>query len=111
MFMPRIYRWLLTASGVTYLLVALIDGHAWGIVEEVIMLLAGIFVLLAAQKPNRTLTHAAAYSAGIAGLFQVVSAVVANATHWHLATAAVWFMFTTYTVLLVAFGWVREPPE
>lgn len=111
MFMPRVYKWLLTASGITYLLVAWIDGRAWGVTEEVIMLFAGIFVLLAAWKPNRTLTHAAAYLAGIGGLFEVASAAITNMTPWHYATAAVWFMFTAYTVLLVAFGWVREPPE
>jgi len=111
MYMPHIYKWLLTASGVVYLIVAVVDGRFWGLSEEVVMTLAGIFVLLAAWKPSRTLTHVAAYLAGIGGLFEVFHAALTNATPWHLSTAAVWFMFTAYTVLLVSFGWVGDPPE
>ena len=112
-FMPRIYRWLLTASGVTYLIVGWADGRGptWGRVEQVVMVVAGILILFAAWYPrNRTVRQAAAYLAGIAGLFEIVNHLSSNAPI-HYAASALWLTFISYTVLLVAFGWVRTPPE
>lgn len=111
--MPFVYRWLLTASGITYLVVGWADGRgpAWGRVEQVAMVLAGIAILIAAQKPrSRRVAHVAAYMAGIAGLFEVVNHLLANVPV-HYAAAALWLTFIAYTVLLAAFGWVRTPPE
>jgi hypothetical protein len=112
-FMPRIYRWLLTASGVTYLIVGWADGRGptWGRVEQVAMIFAGIMVLIAAwDSTNRAVAHVAAYAAGIGGLFELVNHMAANRPV-HYAAAALWVTFTAYTVLLVAFGWVRGPPK
>lgn len=112
-FMPRVYRWLLTASGITYFIVGWADGRGptWGVIEQVAMIFAGIMLLFAAwDGGNRTVAHVAAYAAGIAGLFEVVNHLLANRPV-HYAAAAIWATFIAYVVLLVAFGWVREPPE
>ena len=112
-FMPRVYRWLLTASAVTYLIVGFADGRGptWGRVEQVAMIIAGMFILVAAYDgSNRKVAHVAAYLAGIAGMFEVVNHVLANRPV-HYAAATLWMTFVAYTVLLVAFGWVRTPPR
>jgi len=104
---------LLTASGVTYLIVGWADGRGptWGRVEQVAMIIAGIFLLISAwNAANRNAAHVAAYAAGIAGLFEIVNHVSANKPI-HYAATALWVTFVAYTVLLVAFGWVRTPPE
>ena len=115
--MPLVYRWLLVASGVALVVVGWADGRLgnWGFFEQVLMVLAGLFILLAAFLPlQRTLAHTAAYLVVFAGLAEIVNQFVYyidRGPRFHLANMTVWMAFTAYTVLLVAFGWVGQGPE
>ena len=115
--MPLVYRWLLTLSGVVFLIVSWADGRApyWGYVEQVLMGIAGVLVIYTAWHPSsRWIAHCTAYIAVIAGLFEVVNHVmdyIDLGQRPFLAAAFVWGAFVTYTAGLLAFGWVSQGPR
>lgn len=115
--MPRVYRWLLTASGFTLLVVGVTGGRGptWGRVEQVVMIIAGCVLIVVAWRPHkRRLAHISAYLVGIAGLFEVVAHYhnwASGHAAYHIAALVLWMTFTSYTVLLVAYGWVGEGPK
>lgn len=115
--MPRVYRWLLTLSGITLLVVGWADGRGpfWGVLEQVVMVIAGVLVIWSAWKPfNRPVGRVAAYVTAIGGGFEVVNHVnsyVTTGGRYFFAAAIVWVAFITYTVALLAFGWVSQGPQ
>lgn len=115
--MPQVYRWLLTLSGVVFLIVSWADGRPpyWGYVEQVLMGVTGLMIVYTAWNPSkRRIAHATAYLAGIGGLFEVWNHVVDyidTGSRPFMAAAFVWAAFVAYTTLLLAFGWVSQGPN
>ena len=115
--MPLVYRWLLTLSGVVFLVVSWADGRPpiWGYVEQVLMGIAGVLVIYVAWHPlNRWIAHCTAYVVVIGGLFEVVNHVVDYidfGSRPFVAAAFVLGGFVTYTTLPLAFGWVGQGPQ
>jgi hypothetical protein len=115
--MPLVYRWLLTLSGVVFLIVSWADGRPpyWGYVEQVLMGIAGLFILYVAWKPmKRCVAHIGVYVVVIGGLFEIVNHVadyIELGERPFIAAAFVWGGFVAYTTLLLAFGWVGQGPQ
>lgn len=108
--MPSIYKYLLTASSLVFLVYAIEDGRGptWGPIEQVSMGVAGVLVMWVAWHPNRKLNVFAAYAATIAVLFEVAAMILDGRGPWRTAVA-IWLVFGAYTVLLTSFSWIREP--
>ncbi|RKZ81882.1 MAG: hypothetical protein DRQ39_11345, partial [Gammaproteobacteria bacterium] len=71
---------------------------------------AGLALLLAAWTDWTWVDRAAANLATIAGFLMTATAYLLNyPERW--SAVVVWFSLTMYTLALVAFGWIKEPPK
>ena len=113
--MPVIYRAMLIASAVVLIIYGIEDGRdpVWGQIEQAVMLAAGLCVMWVAWKPSRRMNVAAGYLTTIAVMFEVVSQIVSRDYYRYpwVTASALWLVFGAYTVALIAFQWVREPPR
>ena len=113
--MPRVYRWMLTASSVVFVVYAIEDGRGlvWGPIEQGVMLLAGLSVAWVAWKPSKKMNVVAGYLATIAVLFEAAALVMSRNTYrspW-ITAVTIWIVFGAYTVALISFEWIRRPPR
>lgn len=108
--MPRVYRWMLTASSLVFIIYAIEDGRGpiWGVVGQVVMMFAGLSVLWVAWRPSRKVNLIAAYLTTIAVLFEVAALTLSRIAIPWVTASVLWLVFGIYTVALISFTWIRK---
>lgn len=112
--MPTVYRTLITASGITYIVSGFVLKAPYlvlGIIGQTIIIVAGVSMLGAAWTPAWKQNRITAYLAGVATALLVYTAFFLNYYPAKISAIVVWTAVGLYTVGLLAFGWIREPPE
>lgn len=111
--MPAVYRLLVTLSGLTFLISGLLvkaPFMVWGPLGQVVVTMAGIALLITPWRAAMRKNRIAVYTTAVAGSLMFATSVLLDyPAKW--SAASLWFTVTVFTVLLVAFGWVSEPPN
>lgn len=112
--MPTVYRTLIAVSGVTFV----VSGWAlqspfivWGWAGQTIIVVAGTLMLATAWIPRFRDIKLTAYMAGFAGGLLISTAWFLPYWPARLSAIVVWSALSAYTVGLLAYGWMRDPPS
>lgn len=103
--MARVYRWMLTASGIAWLSIAPWNSP-W---LQPLVVAAGLALILVGWRPvGHRARHITAYLAAVSGLLQLLDGSVWNPHDpvWIRPGMVAGLVLVLYTVMLVAFGHV-----
>lgn len=111
--MPTVYRTLITVSGVAFVVSGLVlqSPHiVWGWLGQSIIVAAGVAMFGAAWCDCLRDSKFVTYLAGVAGGLLISTAWFIQYAPAKWSAVVVWSALSAYTVGLLAYGWMKEPP-